>query len=339
MQIMHTHYIRILGCILLFFAPLLTAQSTLEVVRERGYLSCGVSTGLPGFSAPSTEGEWFGIDVDFCRAVAAATLGSAQKVRFIPLTAKERFEALQSGMIDILSRNSSWTLTHETQHQVSFAGVLYFDGQGFMVNPRSKIKSVQDLEGATICVSAATTSKKNLEDYFADKKWNYKPLVLETKSALIKAFNSDQCEAISSDHSQLFSLKTRLKHPVNSEVLSEQISKEPLGPVVRSDDQTWLNIVRWSLFALINAEEYGINSSNIDRLSSTSESAIRSLLMLTRHTELELGPDWVYRMLKQVGNYEEVFSRNLGADTPLNIDRGLNNLWNRGGILYAPPFR
>ena len=264
MQIANNKYALSLGFFFLLLAPWLSASPTLDAVRERGYLSCGVSTGLPGFSAPTKEGKWYGLDVDFCRAVAAATLGNADKVRFIPLTAKERFEALQSGLIDILSRNSSWTLNHEVRYPVVFTGVLYFDGQGFMVNTRRNIESVQDLKGATVCVKAATTSTLHLDDFFAGHQLDYQPLVLDTKGALIKAFDSGRCDVLSSDQSQLYGLRTLLKEPGEARIFPELISKELLGPVVRRGDDSWQHIVQWTLFTLINGEELGIRSDNVD---------------------------------------------------------------------------
>ena len=240
------------------------AASTLESVQERGYLQCGVNTGLPGFSSPDDKGNWQGMDVDTCRAVAAATLGDADKVKFIPLTAKERFTALQSGEIDVLSRNTTWTLTRDSSLGLNFAGVNYYDGQGFLVSKNLGVKSALELDGATVCIQAGTTSELNLADYFRQHKMEYQPVVFDTSDQTISGFEAGRCDMLTSDQSQLYALRIKLKKPESAMVLPEVISKEPLGPVVRQGGDQWFNIVKWSLFAQLNAEEMGLTSANID---------------------------------------------------------------------------
>ncbi|MFK0570586.1 amino acid ABC transporter substrate-binding protein [Endozoicomonas sp.] len=322
-------------------AQVASASGTLESVKEKGYLSCGVSTGLPGFSNPDDKGQWSGLDVDVCRAVAAATLKDASKVKFIPLTAKERFTALQSGEIDVLSRNTTWTLTRDASLGLNFAGVSYYDGQGFMVKKELGVKSARELDGAAVCIQAGTTSELNLADYFRANNMEYQPVVFDTSDGTAKGFDSGRCDVLTSDQSQLYALRVRLSKPDSAVVLPDVISKEPLGPVVRQGDDQWFNIVKWSLAAMINGEELGLNSDNIKAQKESSDPNIRRLLGIDgpKGKGLALDDDWSLRILEQVGNYEEVFNRNVGAESPLQIERGLNALWNDGGILYAPPFR
>jgi general L-amino acid transport system substrate-binding protein len=304
-------------------------------------LSCGVSTGLPGFSLPDKTNKWSGLDVDVCRAVAAAVLGSAQKVKFTPLTAKERFTALQSGEIDILSRNTTWTHTRDTSLGLNFAGVTYYDGQGFMVSKKLGVKSVKELSGAAVCIQAGTTTELNLADYFRLHGLKYKSVVFDTSDQSIKGFESGRCDVLTSDQSQLYALRTKLAKPGNAIVLPEIISKEPLGPVVRQGDDQWFNIVKWTINALINAEEFGITSKNAASMKSSKNPGIQRLLGTKDDMGKKLGlsNDWAANAIMQVGNYSEIFERNVGKGTPLNIARGVNALWSQGGILYAPPIR
>ncbi len=322
-------------------AQVASASATLESVKEKGYLSCGVSTGLPGFSNPDDKGQWSGLDVDVCRAVAAATLKDASKVKFVPLTAKERFTALQSGEIDVLSRNTTWTLTRDASLGLNFTGVSYYDGQGFMVKKDLGVKSAKELDGASICIQSGTTSELNLADYFRANNMEYQPVVFDTSDGTAKGFDAGRCDVLTSDQSQLYALRVRLSKPDSAVVLPEVISKEPLGPVVRQGDDQWFNIVKWSLAAMINGEELGLNSDNIKAQKASSDPNIRRLLGIDgpKGKGLALDDDWSLRIIEQVGNYEEIFNRNVGAESPLQIDRGLNALWNDGGILYAPPFR
>lgn len=323
------------------FAHMASASATLESVKEKGYLTCGVSTGLPGFSNPDDKGQWSGLDVDVCRAVAAAALKDASKVKFIPLTAKERFTALQSGEIDVLSRNTSWTLTRDASLGLNFTGVSYYDGQGFMVKKDLDIKSAKELDGASVCIQAGTTSELNLADYFRTNNMKYQPVVFDTSDGTAKGFDTGRCDVLTSDQSQLYALRVRLSKPSSAIVLPEVISKEPLGPVVRQGDDQWFNIVKWSLAAMINGEELGLTSVNVKSKKSSSDPNIRRLLGIDgpKGKGLALDDDWSVRIIEQVGNYEEVFERNVGTASPLQISRGLNALWSEGGILYAPPFR
>ncbi len=315
--------------------------ATLDDVRKKGHISCGASTGLPGFSLADNKNQWAGLDVDVCRAVAAAVLGDASKVKYTPLTAKERFTALQSGEIDMLSRNTTWTLTRDASLGLNFAGVNYYDGQGFMVTKKLGVKNASELDGAAFCIQAGTTTELNLADYFREHKMKYKPVVFDTSDQTVKGFEAGRCDALTSDQSQLYSLRIKLSKPGNAIVLPEVISKEPLGPVVRQGDDAWFNIVKWSLFAMINAEEMGITSANVDKMKSSTNPGIKRLLGVDGDMGKKLGvsADWAYQIIKQVGNYSESFERNVGMGSPLKIARGLNGLWNKGGILYAPPVR
>ncbi len=318
------------------------AGSTLDAVKKKGFVQCGVSTGLPGFSSADDKGNWKGLDVDVCRAVAAAVFGDAGKVKFSPLTAKERFTALQSGEIDMLSRNTTWTLTRDTSLGLNFAGVNYYDGQGFLVQKSLGVKSALELDGASFCIQAGTTTELNLADYFRANKMSYTPITFDKSDETVKAFEAGRCDALTSDQSQLYALRIQLKNPNAAMVLPEVISKEPLGPVVRQGDDDWFNIVRWSLFAMINAEELGVTSKNVDQLAASSKDpGIRRLLGLEgiKGKGLGLPDNWAARIIKQVGNYSEAFERNVGMGSDLKIARGLNALWSKGGIQYAPPIR
>jgi general L-amino acid transport system substrate-binding protein len=314
------------------------SADTLDSVMSKGYIQCGVSTGLPGFSNADASGNWQGLDVDVCRSVAAATLGDASKVKYTPLTAKERFTALQSGEIDILPRNTTWTLTRDASLGLNFAGVNYYDGQGFMVSKSLGVKSALELDGAAVCIQAGTTTELNLADYFRENGMKYKSVTYDTSDATVKGFEAGRCDMLSSDQSQLYALRIKLKDPSSAIVLPEVISKEPLGPVVRQGDDKWFNIVRWSLFAMVNAEEMGVTSKNVDSMKNSTNPNIGRLLS-GQGEKLGIRDDWAHNIIKQVGNYGESFDRNVGAGSPLNISRGLNALWNNGGLQYAPPIR
>ena len=316
------------------------AGATFDAVKKKGFVQCGVNSGLPGFSAPDEKGAWKGIDVDVCRAVAAAVFGDASKVKFTPLTAKERFTALQSGEIDILSRNTTWTVTRDGGLGISFTGVTYYDGQGFLIKKKLKVKSALKLSGATVCVQSGTTTELNLADYFGVHKMKFKPVVYDTADETVKSFEAGRCDVLTSDQSQLYALRIKLAQPDSAVVLPEVISKEPLGPSVRQGDAEWFNIVRWSLFAMLDAEELGVNSKNVDEMKNSKNPEVKRLLGVDviKHG-LGVKDDWAYQIVKQVGNYAEVFDRNVGAGSPLKIARGLNALWNKGGIQYAPPIR
>ncbi len=322
--------------------PAAHAGATLDAVKAKGFVQCGVSTGLPGFSAANDKGQWAGLDVDVCRAVAAAVFGDASKVKFTPLTAKERFTALQSGEIDMLSRNTTWTLTRDTNLGLNFAGVNYYDGQGFMVHKSLGVKSAKELDGAAICIQAGTTTELNLADYFRSNGMKYQAITYDTSDESVKGFEAGRCDVLTSDQSQLYALRIKLKNPGSAVVLPEVISKEPLGPVVRNGDEDWLKVVRWSLFAMINAEEMGVTSKNVDEMrKTTKDPGKQRLLGLSgiKGQGLKLSDDWSYNIIKQVGNYSEAFERNVGMGSPLKIARGLNALWSKGGIQYAPPIR
>ncbi len=317
------------------------AGATFDAVKKRGKLVCGVTTGLPGFSAPDEKGNWTGIDVDTCRAVAAAMFGDATKVDFKPLTAKERFTALQSGEIDMLSRNTTWTFTRDTSLGLNFTGVNYYDGQGFLVSKKLGVKSALELSGAAICIQAGTTTELNLADYFRANKMEYTAITYDTSEETIKGFEAGRCDVLTSDQSQLYGLRTKLPDPESAVVLPEVVSKESLGPVVRQGDDEWFNVVRWALFAQLNAEELGVTSKNVDEMVKSADPGIKRLLGGEAGFGKFLGLDdkWAYYIVKHVGNYGEMFERNVGQGSPLKISRGLNALWNKGGIQYAPPVR
>ena len=318
------------------------AGATLDAVKSKGFVQCGVSTGLPGFSSADDKGRFTGIDVDMCRAVAAAIFGDAEKVKYNPLTAKERFTALQSGEIDMLPRNTTWTYTRDTSLGLNFTGVNYYDGQGFLVTKNLGVKSALEMDGASFCIQAGTTTELNLADYFRSNKMNYTPITFDTSDQTIKAFEAGRCDALTSDQSQLYALRIKLSDPKSAVVLPEVISKEPLGPVVRQGDDEWFNVVKWSLYAMVNAEELGVTSANVDEMkASSTDPNVRRLLGVegVKNEWMGLPDDWGYNIIKQVGNYGEAFDRNVGAGSALGIARGLNALWSKGGLQYAPPIR
>ena len=317
------------------------AETTLENIKSKGHVQCGVTNGLPGFSQPDDKGNWTGIDVDTCRAIAAAIFGDAQAVEFTPLTAKERFTALQSGEIDVLSRNTTWTLTRDASLGLNFAGVNYYDGQGFLVNKDIGVSDATELSGATVCIQAGTTTELNLSDYFRSKGMEFKPIVFDTSEQTVQGFSAGRCDVLTSDRSQLAALKSKLPDPDAAMILPNTISKEPLGPVVRQGDDQWFNIVKWVLSTQINAEELGVTSANADQMLESDNPNIQRLLGTDGDMGEKLGlpADYGYKVVKLVGNYGEMYDRNVGPDTPLGLERGINALWTDGGILYAPPVR
>jgi general L-amino acid transport system substrate-binding protein len=315
------------------------AQSTLDAVRSRGFVQCGVNTGLAGFAQPDSKGVWRGIDVDVCRAVAAAVFGDASRVRYTPLTSQQRFTAIQSGEVDILSRNTTWTITRDTSLGLNFVGVNYYDGQGFMVPKKLKVKSAKELNGATICVQPGTTNELNLADYFRANRMSFKPVVIEKLEEVLSAYFAGRCDAYTTDQSGLVALRaSRAPNPADHVILPEVISKEPLGPAVRHGDDRWFDIVKWSLFAMIEAEELGLSSKNIDAQTRSANPAIQRFVGASGDIGkmLSLDNKWAYNIVKQVGNYGESFDANL---KPLGFERGLNRLWSHGGLMYVPPVR
>ncbi len=318
------------------------AAGTLDDVKAKGYLQCGVSQGLPGFSNPDQSGKWSGIDVDVCRAISAAIFGNPDKVKYTPLSAKERFTALQSGEIDVLSRNTTWTLVRDTALGLNFAGVNYYDGQGFMVPKSLGVKSAKELDGASVCVNIGTTTELNMADFFRANNLSYKPVVFEKADEVVRAYDEGRCDVYTTDRSGLAAQRLKLRDPDAHMVLPETISKEPLGPVVRHGDDQWFDIVKWTLYAMLEAEEYGVNSKNAAKLKAgTNNPVIKRLLGVEGDMgkNLGLGTDWAYNIITMVGNYAEIYDRNVGPNTPLKLSRGLNALWKDGGIQYAMPVR
>jgi general L-amino acid transport system substrate-binding protein len=325
----------------LFALPAMAQAGTLQAVKERGSLNCGVNSGLAGFSQSDDKGNWRGLDVDYCRAIAAAVLGDPSKVAFMPTPRQDRFQALRSGAIDVLVRNTTWNSARDTSGGLSFVGVNYYDGQGFLVKAARGVKSVDELNDATICVSSGTTSEVNLADYFKARGRNYKALVLDAHDETVRAYLADRCDAFSADMSSLYGVRVLQARPKDHVVLPEIISKEPLGPSVRQGDEEWFTIVKWVHFALLNAEELGVTQGNVDQMSASASPGIRRLLGKEGDFGKDLGldRDFAAKMFKAVGNYGEIFERNVGSGSRLKIARGLNNLWNKGGLQYAPPVR
>jgi general L-amino acid transport system substrate-binding protein len=317
------------------------SAQTLDTVKKRGVLICGVGQGLPGFSNPDDRGNWTGLDVDLCRAMAAAIFNDATKVKFSPLNAKDRFTALQSGEVDVLSRNSTWTLSRDSSLGLNFAAVNYYDGQGFMVRKSLKINSALELNGASVCTQTGTTTELNLADYFRANKMKYEVLALATADETIKAYDGGRCDVFTTDVSQLYAEKLKLTNANDHIILPEVISKEPLGPVVRHGDDQWFDLVKWVHFAMINAEELGISQKTIDEALKSDKPDVRRFTGAEGNMGEQLGltKDWAVRIVKLVGNYGESFERNVGSGSRLGISRGLNNLWTKGGIQYAPPIR
>lgn len=318
------------------------AAGTLEDVKARGKLNCGVTTGLAGFAAPDATGEWKGIDAAFCRAVASAVLGDASAVEFVPTTGKTRFTALASGEIDLLARNTTWTLSRDVDLKFDFLGVNYYDGQGFLVPKALGVSSAKDLDGATVCVQTGTTTELNLADFYRSNNISYEPVPIETSAEGAQQYLAGACDTYTTDASGLASIRATFENPSDHILLPEIISKEPLGPLVRHGDNNWGDIVRWTLNALITAEELGVTSANIAEMTKGVDNPEIARLLGTEGTlgeMLGLDADWAKRAIETQGNYGEIFARNIGEDTPVGLARGLNAQWKDGGLLYSPPFR
>jgi general L-amino acid transport system substrate-binding protein len=325
----------------LCYAAGAASATTLDDVKKKGFVQCGVNTGLLGFRSTNDAGDWTGFDVDYCRAVAVAIFNDKTKVKFSPLNAKERFTALQSGEVDMLARNSTWTMSRDTSLGLKFAGVNYYDGQGFMVKKSQGVNSALELSNASVCVQTGTTTELNLADFFNLHKMQYNLVAFEKEEEVEAAYSSGRCDALTTDASGLYSIRLTLQNADEHIVLPEIISKEPLGPVVRQGDDQWFNIVKWTHFALLNAEEGGVTQANVDQMKTSPNQDVRRLLGVdgTFGEGIGLTNDWAYNVIKQMGNYGEIFDRNIGAGSKLQIARGLNALWSKGGIQYAPPIR
>lgn len=314
---------------------------TLEDVKKKGYLDCGINTGLIGFAAPDDKGEWTGFDIDMCRAVAVAVFGDATKVKFTPTTGKSRFPTLASGEIDMLSRNTTWTFSRDVQLGFEFAGVNYYDGQGFMVRKDLDVKSAKELNEASVCIQTGTTTELNLADYFNRHGMKFEPIAIETNAEARPAYEQGRCDVYTTDASGLAATRAQMDDPSAHIILPEIISKEPLGPLVRHGDHQWGDVVRWTLNAMIIAEELGVTSANVDEMKNSPNPEVQRLLGVSGEygEMLGLSKDWAYNVIKAVGNYGESFDRHIGPETAIGLERGLNALWTQGGILYAPPFR
>jgi general L-amino acid transport system substrate-binding protein len=325
----------------IFLCTGMATAGTLEDVRAKGFISVGVNEGLFGFAKPDEKGEWKGLDVDTARAISVAVFGAPDKIKFVPLTAKTRFTALQSGEIDVLTRNATQTLSRETALGLNFVHVNYYDGQGFLVPKALGVKSALELDGATVCVLPGTTTELNAADYFRDKNMTMKPVVIESTPELAKAFFAGRCDCLTSDASQLAGTRAVAPNPDDYVILPEIISQEPLAPAVRHGDDQWYDIVNFATMAMIKAEYFGITSQNVDEMLKSTNPKIQRFLGVSEGNGKALGLDekWAYNIVKMVGNYAEVFERNVGPDTPLKIERGLNALWTDGGIMYTPPFK
>ena len=325
----------------LAFAAFSADAQTLTTVKTRGVLNCGSNPGLAGFGLPDAQGNWTGLDVDLCRAIAAAIFDDPTKVKFVPLTAKDRFTALQSGEVDVLVRNTTWTSSRDTSLGLNFTGVDYYDGQGFMVRKALKVNSALELSDAAVCVQQGTTTELNLADYFRANKMKLKTVTFATADESVKAYDAGRCDAFTTDASALYAERLRLANPNDHVVLPEIISKEPLGPAVRHGDDQWFDIIKWVLFAMIIAEEQGLTQKNISEALGSDNPEIKKFVGTEGNYGEQLGltKDWAVRIVKHVGNYGEIFERNVGQGSPLKIQRGLNALWTKGGIQYAPPIR
>jgi general L-amino acid transport system substrate-binding protein len=318
------------------------AGPTVDKIKQAGGLSCGVPIGIPGFAQPDSQGKYAGFNIDFCRAISAALFGDSEKVKYVPLTAQQRFTALQSGEVDILSNNTTVTLQRDTQLGLNFAPVVFYDGQGFMVPKKLGVKTAKELNGATICVAPGTTTELNLADYFRTNKMEFKPVVIEKVDEIYAAFFSGRCDVMTGDATALGAQRVgRASNPDDYVVMAERISKEPLAPVVRHGDEEWHDIVDWVVYALMEAEEKGITQKNVDDMAKSEAPDIKRMLGATPGMGKALGLDekWAYNAIKAVGNYGEIFERHLGLSTPLKIERGYNNLWTKGGLIYAMPIR
>jgi general L-amino acid transport system substrate-binding protein len=318
-----------------------SAQATLNTVKQKGFLTCGSNTGLAGFGVPDAQGNWTGLDVDLCRAIAAAIFNDPTKVRFIPLSAKDRFTALQSGEVDVLVRNTTWTMSRDTQLGLDFTGVNYYDGQGFLVRKKLGVASAKELNGASVCTQQGTTTELNLADFFRANNMKYEVVAFATAAETFDAYNSGRCDAFTTDASGLYSERLKAANPDEHIVLPEIISKEPLGPSVRHGDNQWGDIVRWTHYAMINAEELGVTKANVDQMTKNDNPEIKRMLGSEGKFGEAIGltNDWALRIIKHVGNYGEIFEKNVGQGSPLKIQRGQNALWTKGGLQYAPPIR
>ncbi len=317
------------------------AQQTLGQVKSRGVLHCGSNTGLAGFGVPDAQGNWKGLDIDFCRAISAAIFNDPSKVKYIPLSAKDRFTALQSGEIDVLARNSTWSMSRDTALGLLFTGVNYYDGQGFLVRKKLGVTSALQLSGASVCTQQGTTTELNLADYFRANNLKYEVVAFATSNETVKAYESGRCDAFTTDASGLYAERLRLANPDEHMVLPEIISKEPLGPATRNNDTQWFGLVKWTHYAMLNAEELGVTQANVDEMLKSDNPEIKRLLGVEGKFGEAIGltPDWAYRIIKHIGNYGESFERNVGQGSPLKIARGQNALWTKGGLQYAPPVR
>jgi len=317
------------------------AGPTLDAVKKRGYLQCGVSTGIQGFSAPDGKGVWRGLDVDMCRAIAAAVFNDATKFRLTPLTTQARFTALQSGEVDVLTRNVTPTMARDTTLGLLSVAVNYYDSQGVMVSRKLGIKALKELDGATICVQPGTVTELDLADWFRSRSLHFKPVVIEKYDEIVRAFAAGRCDAFTSDKSQLAATRMTLEDADSYEILQENISKSPLGPMVRQGDDNWINVVRWSFYAMLEAEEFGISSSNVDTQLKANNPNVQRILGVTPGMGRNLGVDdrWAYNIVKQVGNYGESYERNLGMGSPMKLPRALNAQWRDGGLMYGWPVR
>jgi general L-amino acid transport system substrate-binding protein len=323
------------------FATGASAQATLNSVKQKGMLTCGSNVGLPGFGLPDAQGNWTGLDVDYCRAIAAAIFNDPTKVRFIPLSAKDRFTALQSGEVDLLARNSTWTMSRDTQLGLDFVATNYYDGQGFMVRKKLGVASAKELNGASVCTQQGTTTELNLADFFRSNNLKYEVVAFATADETFKAYDSGRCDAFTTDASGLYAERNRASNPDEHIVLPEIISKEPLALAVRHGDNQWGDIVRWTHYAMINAEELGVTKANVDQMTKNDNPEIKRMLGSEGKFGEAIGltNDWAFRIIKHVGNYGEIFEKNVGQGSPLKIQRGQNALWTKGGLQYAPPIR
>jgi len=331
-----------ISAMLLSMAPAMAQTgSTLSQVRQRGTLNCGVPPGVPGFGTQDASGTWQGLEVDLCRAIAAAVLGNAQRASFTPLSSQARFPALQSGQVDVLTRAVTWTQSRDTQLGFNFGPVTFYDGQGFLVRRTANVRSARDLQGSTICTFSGSTSEANLADWARANKVSYSVVLTDKPDAMRAAYEEGRCAAMSTDASQLIGLLTTLRAPAEHQVLPDRISKEPLAPVVRHGDEQWTEIVRWTVFALIEAEELGVTAANAEAMLTSENASIRRLLGATGDHGQMMGLDarWAFHAIQQVGNYGEIFDRHLGARSAIGLARGVNDQWSRGGLMYAPPIR
>ncbi|OIQ20563.1 MAG: amino acid ABC transporter substrate-binding protein [Bacteriovorax sp. MedPE-SWde] len=327
--------------ILALLSTSIFAGKTLDAIKKRGSLKCGVSTGLPGFSYPDSKGNWVGIDVDFCKALSIAIFGNGSRVKYVSLNAQQRFTALQSGEIDVLSRNTTNTLSRDTSTGLNFTTPLYYDGQAFMVRKKSGITSAKQLNGASVCTQQGTTTELNMSDYFRANRMKLRPVVFESNDEVVQSFVKGRCDAFTTDASGLAAERSKFKKPEDFVILPEIISKEPLAPAVRQGDDEWFDIVKWTMFALIQAEELGLNSKNVDTFKKSKDPRIKRFLGRTPGVgkSINLDEKWAYNVVKKLGNYGEIYEANIGMNSPLKLKRGLNSLWTNGGLMYSPPFR